>query len=126
MNDRFYLVDLPGYGYAKVAKSVKEEWGNLVRGYLDNSDDIRLLYLLLDVRRAPGQQDLQMHDWTSGAGIDEKIVLTKTDKLSNQQLLKSRQAIAKDLEIEPANSSPPSAVTKAGIEEIRREMFARL
>jgi GTP-binding protein len=126
VNDRFYLVDLPGYGYAKVPKSVKEEWGNLVRGYLDTAEDLRLLYLLLDVRRAPGQQDLQMHDWTSGAGIDEKIVLTKTDKLSNQQLLKSRQAIAKELQIDPTLVIAASTVTKKGIDEIKREMFSRL
>ncbi len=126
VNDRFYLVDLPGYGYAKVSKSMKQEWGNLVRGYLDEADDIRLLYLLLDVRHSPGEHDLQMHDWTRSAGIDEKVVLTKSDKLSNQQLIKSRQAIAQDLGMDPANLIPASTVTKKGIEEIRREMFARL
>jgi GTP-binding protein len=126
VNERFYLVDLPGYGYAKVARSVKDEWGKLVRGYLESSDEIRLLYLLLDVRRSPGEQDLRMHDWTTGAGIDEKIVLTKSDKLSNQQLIKSREEIAKDLEIDPSQLIAASAVTKKGIDEIRREMFARL
>ncbi len=126
VNDRFYLVDLPGYGYAKVPKSVKDSWGKLVRGYLDSSDDIRLLYLLLDVRRTPGEHDLQMHGWTQSAGIDEKVVLTKSDKLSNQQLMKSRQAIAKDLDIDPSQMITASAVTKRGIDEIRREMFSRL
>jgi GTP-binding protein len=126
VNDRFYLVDLPGYGYAKVAKTVKEEWGNLVRGYLEGAEELRLMYLLLDVRRTPGEQDLLMHDWTSSAGIDEKIVLTKSDKLSKQELLKSRQAIAKDLEIDPSLVIPASTVTKKGIDEIRREMFSRL
>jgi GTP-binding protein len=126
VNDRFYLVDLPGYGYAKVPKSVKDEWGNLVRGYLESAEDLKLLYLLLDVRRAPGEQDLQMHGWTQMAGIDEKVVLTKSDKLSNQQLLKSRQAIATDLEIDPALVIPASTVTKKGIDDIRREMFSRL
>lgn len=126
VNDRFYLVDLPGYGYAKVSRSVKESWGKLVRGYLDSSDQLRLIYLLLDVRRTPGEQDLQMHDWAMGAGIDEKVVLTKSDKLSKQQLLKSRQAIAKELDIEPSALIASSAVTKTGIDEIRREMFSRL
>ena len=126
VNDRFYLVDLPGYGYAKVPKSVKESWGELVRGYLDSSDDIRLLYLLLDVRRTPGEHDLQMHGWTQSAGIDEKVVLTKSDKLSNQQLTKSRQAIAKELGIDGSQMIAASAVTKRGIDEIRREMFSRL
>lgn len=126
VNDRFYLVDLPGYGYAKVSKSVKESWGKLVRGYLDSSDQIRLLCLLLDVRRTPGEHDLQMHEWATDAGIDQKVVLTKTDKLSNQQLIQSRQAIAKELDIEPAAMIASSAVTKKGIDEIRREIFSRL
>lgn len=126
VNERFYLVDLPGYGYAKVPKSVMQSWGELVRGYLDTSDDLRLIFLLLDVRRTPAGQDLQMHDWATGGGIEEKIVLTKTDKLSNQQLLKNRQSIAKELEVDPSNLIAASAVTKKGIEEIRREMFTRL
>ena len=67
-----------------------------------------------------------MRDWAVGASIDEKVVLTKTDKLSYQQLLKSLQAIAKDLEIEPSEMIATSAVTKKGIDEIRREMFSRL
>ena len=126
VNDRFYLVDLPGYGYAKVPKSVKDTWGKLVRGYLDSSDEIRLLYLLLDVRRTPGEHDLQMHEWTASAGIDEKVVLTKSDKLSNQQLMKSRRAIAEDLDIDPDEMIAASAVTKRGIDEIRRGIFSRL
>lgn len=94
VNERFYLVDLPGYGYAKVPKTMMKSWGELVRGYLDSSDQLKLIFLLLDSRRTPGEHDLQMHGWTRGAGIDEKIVLTKSDKLSNQQLLKSRSEIA--------------------------------
>lgn len=126
VNDRFYLVDLPGYGYAKVPKSVMRSWGDLVRGYLDSADDLRLILLLLDVRRTPGDDERQMHEWSSAAGIDEKIVLTKSDKLSNQQLLKSKQTIAKELDVDPSNLIATSAVTKKGIEEIRREMFSRL
>ena len=126
VNDRFYLVDLPGYGYAKVPKAMKNQWGELVRGYLDSSDEIRLLFLLLDVRRTPGEHDLQMHEWTNDAGIDEKVVLTKSDKLSNQQLIKSRDAIAKELDVETSDLIAASTVTRKGIEEIRREMFARL
>jgi GTP-binding protein len=126
VNERFYLVDLPGYGYAKVSKDMMKSWGELVRGYLESSEDLRLIFLLLDARRSPGEHDLRMHDWTRAAGIEEKIVLTKSDKLSNQQLLKSRQSIAKDLAIETTNLIAASTVTRKGIEEIRREMFARL
>lgn len=126
VNDRFYLVDLPGYGYAKVSKAMMASWGELVRGYLDSSDDLRLIFLLLDSRREPGQQDLQMHEWTRGADIDEKVVLTKSDKLSNQQLIRSRTEIARNLGAETSQLIAASAVTKKGIDEIRREMFARL
>lgn len=126
VNDRFYLVDLPGYGYARVSKAMMKSWGQLVRGYLDSSEDLRLMFLLLDSRRTPGEQDLQMHDWTRGADIDEKIILTKSDKLSNQQLIKSRTDIARDLAVETSQLIAASVVTKKGIEEIRREMFARL
>jgi len=126
VNDRFYLVDLPGYGYAKVPKTVMRSWGDLVRGYLDTADELRLILLLLDARRTPGEQDRQMHEWMIDAGIDEKIALTKSDKLSKQQLVKSKEAIAKELDIEPSRLIATSAVTKTGIDEIRREMFSRL
>ncbi len=98
VNERFYLVDLPGYGYAKVSKTMMKSWGELVRGYLDSSEDLRLIFLLLDSRRSPGEHDLQMHNWARSAGIDEKVVLTKSDKLSNQELVKSRQRLAADLD----------------------------
>ena len=126
VNERFYLVDLPGYGYAKVSKTIMKSWGELVRGYLDTSEDLRLIFLLLDSRRSPGEHDLQMHNWARSAGIDEKVVLTKSDKLSNQQLVKSRERLAVDLEVVPSQLIAASTVTKKGIDEIRREMFARL
>ncbi|HEU4522298.1 MAG TPA: ribosome biogenesis GTP-binding protein YihA/YsxC [Thermoanaerobaculia bacterium] len=126
INEQFYLVDLPGYGYAKVSKSMVQQWGELIRGYLDSAEDLRLIVLLLDARRIPGEHDLQMHDWTGDAGIDERIVLTKTDKLSNNELARSRQAIATELNVDAADLIATSAVTRKGIDQIRREMIARL
>jgi GTP-binding protein len=126
VNERFYLVDLPGYGYARVPKSVVSTWGALVRSYLEASEALKLIFLLLDVRRVPAEQDVQMHDWTRSAGIDERVVLTKTDKLSNNQLLKSKNEIASELQVDPASFIAASVVTKKGITEIRREMFSRL
>lgn len=126
INEQFHLVDLPGYGYAKVSKSIMQQWGQLIRGYLDSADTLRLIVLLLDARRTPGEHDLQMHGWTHAAGIDERIVLTKTDKLSNNQLVKSRNDIAAEMKVDPAELIATSAVTKKGIDQIRREMFARL
>ena len=127
VNERFYLVDLPGYGYARVPKTVMASWGELVRGYLDTSaEDLRLIFLLLDSRRVPGGQDLQMHDWAAEVGIDEKVVMTKSDKLSKNELVKSRNTIASTLEVDPAALLPVSTVTKTGVEQIRREMFSRM
>lgn len=127
INEKFYLVDLPGYGYAKVPKSMSRSWGELVRGYLEQAEDLRLIFLLLDVRREPGEHDLQMHQWARElVDVDERVVLTKSDKLSNSQLVASRRAIAKELEIDDAALIAASAVSKKGIEEIRREIASRL
>ena len=126
INEKFYLVDLPGYGYAKVPKSVAATWGDLVRGYLESADALKLIFLLLDVRRTPGEHDLQMHDWTRSVGIEERIVLTKSDKLSNNQLTTAVRDISRELDLAEAQFIAASAVTKKGIDQIRREIFSRL
>jgi GTP-binding protein len=126
INEKFYLVDLPGYGYAKVPKDMARSWGELVRGYLESAGDLKLIFLLMDIRRTPGEHDQQMHDWSRAAGIDERIVLTKADKLSNNQLATSRKDIANTLGVDAEILIPASAVTKKGIDEIRREIFSRL
>lgn len=126
INDRFYIVDFPGYGYAKVPKDIARSWGQLVRGYLESADALRAIFILLDVRRTPSPEDRQMHDWTVASGIDERILLTKSDKLSKTQLGKSRTAIAKELQITEERLITCSTVTKMGIEEVRREMASRL
>ena len=126
INEQFHLVDLPGYGYAKVAKSMIQQWGELIRGYLDTADALRLIVLLLDARRVPAGPDLQMYEWAADAGIDQRIVLTKTDKLSNAQLLKSRATIASAMNVDPAELIATSATTRKGIDQVRREMFSRI
>ena len=126
INDKFYLVDLPGYGYAKVPQSVKRTWGELVHSYVESSDALRLIFLLLDVRRTPSDEDLQMHSWSQAAGIEERVVLTKADKLSNNELAKSRTNIAKELAVDPHRLIASSAVTNKGIEEVRREIASHL
>ena len=126
VNEKFYFVDLPGYGYAKVPKAVARTWGELVRGYLENAEALKLIFLLLDVRRTPGGQDLQMHEWARNLDIDERVVLTKSDKLSNNQLATSRREIAKELDIDDSALIAASVVSKKGIDQIRREIIARL
>jgi len=126
VNDQFHLVDLPGYGFAKVSKTMLHSWRALINAYLEGADALRLMFLLLDARRTPGDPDKQMHDWTHGAGIEERVVLTKSDKLSNNELAKSTRAIAAELQIEREAMIPCSVVTKTGIEQVRREIASRL
>ena len=126
VNDRFHIVDLPGYGYAKVPKPMMASWRQLVNAYLQEAEMLRLMFLLLDARRIPSEQDKQMHAWTAAAGIDQRILLTKSDKVSNNQLAKQKTSIARDLGIDPSALIPCSAVTKKGIEEVRREILSRL
>src|SRR5216117_1919743 len=126
VNERFHIVDLPGYGYAKVSKEVKRSWGELVRSYLDGADTLRLILLLLDARRTPSDDDRQMHQWTRAAGIDERVVLTKSDKLSNNQLSRSKAAVANELAVDAGELIACSTVTRQGIESLRREIASRL
>lgn len=126
VNEKYYIVDLPGYGYAKVPKSVASTWGELVRGYLESADALKLIFLLLDVRRTPGEHDLQMHEWARSMGFEERIVLTKSDKLSNNQLAAARRDISRELDIDEAQFIAASVVTKKGIDQIRREIYSRL
>lgn len=127
INEKFYLVDLPGYGYAKVPKSVVSTWGELMRGYLENAADLKVIFLLLDMRRVPSEHDLDMHAWARALdGVDEKVVLTKSDKLSNNQVAVQRRAIAQQLEMDDEDLITASVITKKGIYQIRREMIARL
>jgi GTP-binding protein len=126
VNEKFHIVDLPGYGYAKVPKPVMASWRQLVNAYLEEAGMLRLMFLLLDARRTPSEQDVQMHEWTADAGIDERIVLTKSDKLSNNQLASSKTSIAREIGVDPATIIASSVVTGKGIEEARREIVSRL
>jgi GTP-binding protein len=94
VNEAFYLVDLPGYGYAKVSRSISRAWGELVGGYLDRAEELLILFLLLDARRIPSAEDLEIRDWMEERGSAWRAVLTKTDKLSGNELAAARRKIA--------------------------------
>ena len=126
VNEKFHIVDLPGYGYARVPKSMMQSWRELINAYLTEADAIRLMFLLLDSRRIPNEQDKQMHAWTARAGVDERIVLTKSDKLSSNELAKNKTAIARELGVPETSMIASSAETKRGIDDVRREIAARL
>lgn len=126
INERFHIVDLPGYGYAKVPKDMRRSWGNLVRSYLESAEELRLIFLLLDIRRTPSEDDCSLHEWIKAAGVGEKIVLTKSDKLSKSEQIRSRTAIAGELGVGTDDLIPFSAMTKKGIDDVRREIVTRL
>mgnify|MGYP005975840645 CR=1 FL=1 len=81
INDAMYLVDLPGYGYAKVSQSVKEQWGKLIERYLQKSKQLKAVFLLIDIRHDPSANDKMMYDWLKHYGYDIIIAATKKDKI---------------------------------------------
>jgi GTP-binding protein len=111
-----YFVDLPGYGYAKVPKAVKENWGAMIEGYLRQREQLKLTLMLVDSRMPPTDSDVLMKQWLDHHGIPNAVILTKTDKISrndlNQVLRKSAQTL-KTKEIIPF-----SAVTRSGKDEV--------
>ncbi|MHB9094858.1 MAG: ribosome biogenesis GTP-binding protein YihA/YsxC [Eubacteriales bacterium] len=81
INDSFHFVDLPGYGFAKVAKEIKSQWGQMIEGYLLNRANLKTVIQLIDIRHAPSSEDREMHDWLRHYGIPTIIVCTKADKV---------------------------------------------
>lgn len=114
------FVDLPGYGYAKVAKTEKRRWAELIDGYLESDRDIRLIFLLLDMRHAPSKDDLQMIDYLIAQEMPFVIVLTKADKLNQSQRKARMKAFAEEIPyFDEIHVIPFSAMTREGIETVR-------
>jgi GTP-binding protein len=122
INDRFYFVDLPGYGYARVPRSMKEEWGRLVRAYLEKAIHLREIFFLVDSRREPSPEDGEMKDWLDDSGHRWRLVLTKSDKLSRSQLAAGRKQIAEALGADAEESVAFSSHSRSGVDEIWREV----
>ena len=99
VNETISFVDLPGYGFAKVARSVKENWGEMIEAYLRQRTNLALVVLILDIRRVPNEDDLSLRDWLDHYRIPYLYVLTKSDKLSNNQSVKQKQIIEKILNV---------------------------
>ncbi|CAM2008751.1 ribosome biogenesis GTP-binding protein YihA/YsxC [Acanthopleuribacter pedis] len=97
INDQFFFVDIPGYGYAKVSKQEQEKWGSLIEDYLTETPFIGVIFLLLDIRHDPSVHDRQMIDWLRATGFPFRIILTKADKLSRNKGLQQQRNLAKQL-----------------------------
>lgn len=119
--EHVYFVDLPGYGYAKVAKSEKERWAGLIEGYLNSERDIRLIFLLIDMRHAPSADDLHMIDYLVEAELPFVVILTKADKLKKMVRQARMEAFAQEIPyFSELTVIPFSSQTFEGVEQVRQ------
>ena len=119
INQELYLVDLPGYGYAKVSEQEKKIWGQMIERYLHQSKQLRAVFLLIDIRHAPSANDKMMYDWILSQGYHPIIIATKLDKLKRSQVQKQIKVVRQGLGLSKDSILIPfSAVTKQGRDEI--------
>ncbi|MBO5522853.1 MAG: YihA family ribosome biogenesis GTP-binding protein [Roseburia sp.] len=119
INDAMYLVDLPGYGYAKASEDVKAKWGKMIENYLHTSKKLKAVFLLIDIRHDPSANDKMMYEWMVYQGFAPIIIATKLDKIKRSQIQKQVKAVREGLNVQPGTTIIPfSAETKQGREEI--------
>ena len=119
INDTLYFVDLPGYGYAKVSAQLKAKWGKLIEKYLTTSEKLRIIFLLVDIRHAPSQNDIDMYNFIVNSGFNPIIIATKLDKIKRSQLSKQLKIIKSGLNLIPDTPIIPfSSQTKQGRDEL--------
>ena len=119
IDEKLYFVDLPGYGYAKVSMEIRAKWGKLIEKYLINSKKLRIIFLLVDIRHEPSQNDVDMYNWILNYGFNPIIIATKLDKIKRSQIQKNTNIIRKKLNaVENTPIIPFSALTKQGRDEI--------
>lgn len=123
INDEFRIVDLPGYGYAKVSKSVTENWGDMIEGYLANRQRLVKVVHLVDIRHTPSPQDVQMYEWLKHYGFDGVVVATKADKISRNEMAKNIGEIRKTLGLSPDDKViPVSSLKRTGYDKLMEEL----
>lgn len=119
INESMYLVDLPGYGYAKANEEIKAKWGQMIERYLHTSQKLQAVFLLIDIRHDPSDNDRLMYDWMVEQGFAPIIIATKADKLKKSQIYQHLHAIETGLSVMPDTTIIPfSAETKEGKDEI--------
>ena len=119
VNDAMYLVDLPGYGYAKTSASEKEKWGKMIENYLHTSKKLQAVFLLIDIRHDPSANDKMMYDWMVYQGFTPIIIATKLDKIKRSQIQKNVKAIREGLKVKPGTVIIPfTSETKQGRDEL--------
>ena len=119
INKELYFVDLPGYGYAKVSDEIRAKWGKMIEKYLHTSGQLKKVFLLIDIRHVPSENDCMMYDWIVDNGYDPVIICTKLDKIKRSQVQKNLKLIREKLDLVPGTKMIPfSAQTKQGKDEI--------
>ena len=119
INELLYFVDLPGYGYAKVSEKMKEQWGKLIEKYLLNSKQLRIVFLLVDIRHEPSANDRNMYEWIVHHGYNPIVIATKLDKINRSQIQKHIKMLKTGLNVvEGTPVIPFSSMTKQGRDEI--------
>lgn len=119
VNNAIYFVDLPGYGFARASEKVKAQWGKMIEDYLHRSKQLKTVFLLIDIRHAPSENDCIMYDWICRNGYSPVIIATKLDKINRSQIQKQLKLIRTTLETKEGTVLIPfSAQTKQGREEI--------
>lgn len=123
INDEFRIVDLPGYGYAKVSKAMSADWGPMMEQYLETRENLVRVIQLVDIRHAPSTQDVQMYEYLKYHGLDGTVVATKADKVSRNELARNIAVIRKTLGMEKDDRVIPcSSLKKTGHEELLDEI----
>ncbi len=118
INERFSFVDIPGYGYAKVPASVKKKWGPMIETYITTRKTLKGVVLIMDIRRTPGPEEMNMLDWLNHYGIPSVPVLTKSDKLSKTRQQKQLKEISNTLSADKDNFILFSAKSRQGKDEV--------
>ncbi|MCI8822341.1 MAG: YihA family ribosome biogenesis GTP-binding protein [Lachnospiraceae bacterium] len=119
VNHEVYLVDLPGYGYARASQETKAKWGRMIENYLHSSKQLKAVFLLVDIRHEPSANDRDMYGWIVHQGYDPMIIATKLDKIKRSQIQKQLKILREGLNLRPGTKIIPfSAETKQGREEI--------
>lgn len=127
INNEFYFVDLPGYGYAKVSKSEKASWGGMMELYLTNRPQLKKVALLVDCRHKPSEDDVLMYEWIKHYGYEVIVVATKKDKLTRNELQKSTKVIKETLNLSKDDKIMFfSSLKKDGKDELIEEIFMGL
>ncbi len=117
INDSFYFVDAPGYGYAKVSRQLKNKFGLIMEDYLEGRDDLKLVFMLVDFRHKPTQDDITMYKYLKHYNIKTQIICTKLDKVTMKNKDKNLKLIAKTFEVDPNELILFSTITKYGRDE---------